>query len=146
MKFNLRHILFSDWELLLEWRNDISTRKYFFNDELIDSINHKKYIKSILTNKKINQYILEIDNIAIGTMKSTEVNVNEYELSYTISPKFRGKNLATILMQLFLYDKNGIFTCKIKSDNIPSKKMVERCGYNLHEIQNDMEIYKIEKI
>ena len=130
MKFNLRKILLSDWEILLKWRNDENTRSSFFNNEIIDEESHKKYIKKILKDSNINQYILEINKVLVGTIKSTKVNNDEFELSYTISPDFRGRNLATILMQLFLYNKKGRFICKIKSDNIPSIKMVERCGYS----------------
>jgi len=130
MKFNLRKILLPDWEILLKWRNDESTRNSFFDNRIIDKEKHKKYIKKIIKDPNIDQYILEVNKNLVGTIKSTKVDNDEYELSYTISPDFRGKKLATILMQLFLYNKKGKFICKIKSDNTPSKKMVERCGFS----------------
>ena len=48
-------------------------------------------------------------------------------------------------MKAFLYRKKGTFICKIKSDNTPSQKMVEACGYKLYQTKNNVKIYKLEQ-
>ena len=128
MNFNLRKIKISDWELLLNWRNDDNTRYWFFNESIVDKESHIKYIKNIVNSNHINQYILFINDKPAGTIKST-YNDGIYMLSYSIDNKFRKKGLSIIMMHLFLYNKQGTFICKIKKTNISSTKMVERVGY-----------------
>jgi RimJ/RimL family protein N-acetyltransferase len=144
--WDLREIKFDlDWEVLLNWRNDKSTRISFFDDKKVTKKDHKKYIKNIIKDPNIKQYILVIGNDKIGTIKSTKTKKDNFELSYTISPLHRGKKLSIFLMKAFLYRKKGTFICKIKSDNIPSQKMVEACGYKLYQTENNVKIYKLEQ-
>jgi len=142
MNFSLKQIQFSDWKILLEWRNDDNTRYQFFDSSVIDETTHKEYIKNICNNK--NQYILYINDTPVGTIKSNIKN-NIHYLGYSISNKFRGKNLSIIMMQLFLYNKSGIFICEIKDTNIASIKMVERIGYKLQKTKSNVLTYKLIK-
>ena len=92
--WDLREIKFDlDWEVLLNWRNDKSTRISFFDDKKVTKKDHKKYIKNIIKDPNIKQYILVIGDDKIGTIKSTKTKKDNFELSYTISPLHRGKKL-----------------------------------------------------
>tara|TARA_R110002096_G_scaffold150352_3_gene312248 strand:- start:1302 stop:1757 length:456 start_codon:yes stop_codon:yes gene_type:complete len=149
MNFSLKRIQYSDWKILLDWRNDDNTRHQFFDSSVIDESAHKTYIKNITNNPRIEeidqQYILYVNDEPAGTIKSSKISNGEYFLSYTISNKFRGKNLSVIMMQLFLYDMKGIFICEIKNTNLASIKMVERVGYELLTTDNNILTYKLIK-
>ena len=147
MNFSLKKIQYSDWKILLDWRNDDNTRHQFFDSSVIDEADHKKYIRNITNDNiaKDQQYILYINDEPGGTIKSSKKD-ESYYIGYTISNKFRGKNLSVIMMQLFLYDMKGIFICEIKDTNLASIKMVERVGYELLTTNNNILTYKLKKL
>ena len=112
MIFNLRKIELKDSPLLFEWVNDFSTRKNSFNSEEVKLKEHQIYIQNMLESQTKNQYILEIDNIPIGTIKDNILK-DYIEISYALSPLARGKKLSSILMNLYLVNKTGKFLCNL---------------------------------
>ena len=84
--FNLREITQNDWSVLLEWRNDKNTRQNSFNSDLISVGEHKEFIKNTITNINRTQFILEYNEIRVGTIREDRLEKDELELSYTISP------------------------------------------------------------
>ena len=143
MNFNLRLITKDDTDILLRWHNDEVTRMYSFDRQPVDYDSHETYISNTIESSIINQYILEIDNVSVATIKDRPYN-NIRELSYTVSPDYRGKRLSIILMSLYLYGKSGEYLCKINESNTPSIKMVERCGYKLQKILDKTCYYNIK--
>ena len=97
--FKLRKVTKSDWKILLEWRNDKITRQNSFNSELISINTHKEFIKNTLINTDRNLFILEYNEIPVGTIREDRLDKDEFELSYTISPMYRGKKIGQIMMQ-----------------------------------------------
>ena len=89
--FILREVTKSDWRVLLEWRNDKITRQNFFNSDLVSVSEHKEYIKNTITNPNRTLFILEYNEIPVGTIREDRLDKGEFELSYTISPMYRGK-------------------------------------------------------
>jgi hypothetical protein len=82
-KFNLREITKSDWEILLEWRNDKITRQNSFNTELVSINDHKKYINHTITNPNRRLFILEYNEIPVGTIREDKLE-GGVSLSYLI--------------------------------------------------------------
>tara|TARA_B110000858_G_C17755211_1_gene451727 strand:- start:761 stop:1195 length:435 start_codon:yes stop_codon:yes gene_type:complete len=144
MNFNLREIIYNDYPKLLEWVNDPDTRLNSINQGLVKIDEHIDYIKSILNSTTINQYILEIDGDGVGTIKD-EILDDCIEISYSINPKYRGKKLGILMMQLYLYNRKGTFLCVVKQNNIPSIKMVERIGYKLDRVENNLCYYILKR-
>ena len=144
MNFNLREIIYNDYPKLLEWVNDPDTRLNSINQGLVKIDEHIDYIKSILNSTTINQYILEIDGDGVGTIKDETLD-GCIEISYSINPKYRGKKLGILMMQLYLYNRKGTFLCVVKQNNIPSIKMVERIGYKLDRVENNLCYYILKR-
>ena len=144
MNFNLRGIILTDYPKLLDWVNDPSTRMNSINQEIIGLEEHMKYVKSIMDNPYKTQYILEIDGIPVGTIKD-QIFDDHIEVSYSLNSDFRGKRLGILIMQLYLYNKVGKFLCVIKQNNIPSIKMVERIGYKLDRVENNLGYYILNR-
>ena len=140
-KYNLKIIDYSDYPILFEWANDPITRKNSFNSDKIKIQDHKEYVKGLLEDKNIKQYIFYINNKPTGTIKEKKLSNNEIELSYTISPKDRNKKIGSKMMMKYLEDRKGNFLCKIKQNNLPSIKMVERCGFKLFKVENKAAYY-----
>ena len=131
MIFNLREATMEDADILLHWRNDDDTRKWFFDENIVDRDIHVKYMNKLLTDDNITQCILLVDGIPAGTIKSTYcTRLDAFDLSYIIDNNFRGKKLGVIMMRLFSYGKTGKFICNTKCDNVPSINVALMSGFS----------------
>ena len=141
---NLRKINLSDEELLLEWRNDEGTRKNSKCQDAISKEDHRKWIKkTIFDGPNTPPLILEDKNVPVGTIRSDEMAEGEYELSWTISPKYRKRGYGSQILKLFLLNKSWVFIAKIKPSNIASIKVAEKNGFKLSsKNDNDLSVYK----
>ena len=144
MKMKLRPMVKRDWKILLDWANDISTRRYSITEHIISEEEHLKYIKRVLNSDNINVYILEIDDIPVATIRDS-LYKNFIELSYTVSSHHRGKRLSVLLMDAYLYERSGNFLCRIKNENKPSISMVKRCGFKLDKEVNGVGYYVLKR-
>ena len=143
--FNLREVKKSDWKVLLEWRNDKITSQNSFNSDLVSVSEHKEYIKNTITNPNRTLFILEYNEIPVGTIREDRLDKDEFELSYTISPMYRGKKIGQIMMSLYLVERKGSFLCKVKEENIPSIKMIEKLGFKLFNTEKRVNFYKLNQ-
>ena len=112
--FNLREVKKNDWKVLLKWRNDKITRQNSFNSDLISVSEHKEYINNTITNLNRTLFILEYNEIPVGTIREDRLGKDEFELSYTISPMYRGKKIGQIMMSLYLIERKGLFYVRLK--------------------------------
>lgn len=142
MIFNLRPISIDDSDILYIWANDSGTREASFNTRAIEKEEHELYMESILKSKTNNQFILEIDGIGVGTIKDS-IKEGVTEMNYTVSPDYRGKRISSLMMSIYLHNRKGKFLCRIKETNIPSIKMVERCGFILSDKVDEVLHYNI---
>ena len=143
--FNLREVTKSDWKVLLEWRNDKITRQNSFNSDLVSVSEHKEYIKNAITNPNRTLFILECNEIPVGTIREDRLEKDELKLSYTISPMYRGKKIGQIMMSLYLIERKGVFLCEVKEDNVPSIKMIEKLGFKLIKTEKKVNYYKLNQ-
>jgi RimJ/RimL family protein N-acetyltransferase len=125
----LREVTIADWEILLEWRNDPTTRENSFTQEKISILSHKTWLTNSLLNPDRKIYILEYNSTPIGTIRSDKTSENTYVLSWNVSPNQRGKGYGAKILELFLKNKTGEFIAEIKPENIASIKMVEKNGF-----------------
>ena len=143
--FNLREVNMGDWRELLEWRNDKITRQNSFNSELVSESEHKKYIKNTIASSNRNLFILDYNDIPVGTIREDRLEQNKFELSYTVNPAYRRKKIGQIMMSLYLIDQSASFICEVKSENISSIKMIEKLGFKIFKVNKGVNFYKLKK-
>jgi RimJ/RimL family protein N-acetyltransferase len=132
----LRKSTYNDWKILLDWRNDPITRENSFETGEVSEQTHKLWFNDSLLNPYREIYILENNNIPIGSIRSDNVSTNQYVLSWSITSNQRGNGYGTKILELFLKGKTGNFIAEIKPENIASIKMVQKNGFNqLDEIK-----------
>ena len=103
MKLKLRPAVFKDWETLLEWRNDPSSRKNSFKQKQIDEQSHKTWLISSLSNPDRILLIMEDSKgLPLGTIRCDTTASKEKVLSWTINPSYRKKGLGKSMLELFL--------------------------------------------
>ena len=145
-ELHLREIQKKDGRILLDWRNDITTRNNFLNNNFISEVEHTKYINETINHPKRSQFILEYNQIPVGTIRGTTLSDNRIELYYHVSPLFRGKKIGQQMMELYLSERQGNFLCKVKNQNIPSIKMIEKFGFKLFKTDAEINFYGLAKI
>ncbi|MGF6927544.1 RimJ/RimL family protein N-acetyltransferase [Chitinophaga sp. W2I13] len=133
----LRKATIEDWKILLDWRNDIETRKNSHKIEIIEEENHKKWLSSILAAEN-RQLFIAIDNeLPVGTVRADfDDQFNAYELSWSISPEVRGKGVGKEMVKLLTDKLNTRIRAEIKSGNIASIKIAEYVGLTFKEEDN----------
>jgi RimJ/RimL family protein N-acetyltransferase len=132
----LRKAIFDDWKMLLDWRNDPTTRLNSFEQGEVSEQTHKIWFNKSLSNSNREIYILEDNSIPVGSIRSDAVDSGKYILSWNIDPNQRGKGYGTKILEIYLQDKKGEFLAEIKPENIASIKMVQKNGFKqLNEIK-----------
>tara|TARA_B100001057_G_scaffold497199_1_gene600711 strand:+ start:3529 stop:4650 length:1122 start_codon:yes stop_codon:yes gene_type:complete len=146
MNLNLREINLQDINILFEWANDNITRQMSSDEHLISSDEHYTYIQNILNTKNTTQYIFEIDDIPVGTIKE-EINLDSkiIKLSYTIAPNHRRKGYSKQLLNIYFLDKKGTFECLIKKINSPSIQLVKSLGFNYFSENSESFTFRLSK-
>ena len=133
----LRKATIDDWKILLDWRNDIETRKNSHNMELVEKEIHKRWLNSILANRNRQLYIAIESEMPVGTVRADfDEHISTYELSWTISPDFRGKGIGKKMVKLLTDKLNAKLRAEIKYGNISSVKIAEFAGLKLKKEEN----------
>ena len=125
----LRKATHNDWKILLDWRNDPTTKENSFNQDKISLKTHKLWFNNSLLNPQRNIYILEDNLTPVGSIRSDNILHNQYLLSWSIAPNQRGKGYGNKILEIYLQDKTGKFIAEIKPENIASIKMVQKNGF-----------------
>lgn len=129
-------------KLIMEWRNDETTRKMFYNSDL----KIWNEFKEIFKNNYFNNYIKPLfaynnDNkiafIGFVGNKNIDIATNEIncKISIIISPEYRNRKLGKIIINKSIeyIKKNFPLTKKIiaeiKQQNIASYKLFESCNF-----------------
>jgi len=142
MKFEFKNIEKKDWDILLDWRNDLSTIEMSINSKKVSKSEHYDYLEKNQSNDNISQYIFIHNDFYIGTMKMDNSNKKSTTLSYTINPKYRKKGYGKLMMYLFLFERNGVFLCEVKKTNFASIKMCEWNNFILKSKKNSILLYE----
>jgi RimJ/RimL family protein N-acetyltransferase len=127
----LRPVIFEDWRILLDWRNDPITRENSITTDPVEEKTHIIWLLNSLKNPNRELYILEDNSAPVGTIRSDKGENNKYILSWTISPEHRGKGYGTKMLETFLEGRSGEYLAEIYEHNTSSIRMVEKNGFSL---------------
>lgn len=135
----LRKVTLTDWKLLLDWRNDYHTRLNSHKTELVSEDTHKNWLQTVLANENYHFFIATENETPVGTVRADySENDNCYELSWTISPDFRGKGIGKVMVKLLVERINGKVRAEIKKGNVASIKIAEYAGLRFYNEHNDV--------
>lgn len=139
LEMKLREVTFDDWKLLLDWRNDIETRKRSHTMDVIPEENHKAWLQNVLNNPHRQLFIAIVDETPVGTARADFDNsCAAFELSWTISPNSRGKGVGKRMVKLLVEKLNDRVRAEIKEDNIPSIKIAEFANLKFYKKDNQV--------
>lgn len=127
----------SDAQMLLDWRNDETTRRVSRDSGEIDWQTHVTWLKNVIESTDRQLYVIEdSESEAIGTVRWDQLLANEWEVSITVSPSHRGRGMAAQVLaageQVLRASKSVSAIATIHEDNVPSRKLFARAGYLPH--------------
>ena len=144
--FKLKLANIGDWEFLLSIRNEITTRRNFFNSKKVTKSEHIEYLKEAIKNPERNIYIFFLNNVPIGTIREDKFEKDSYKLSYSICYKMRAQKLGQLMMNVYLFNRSGSFFCEVKRINIGSIKMIKKLGFKYYKNKGQINYYKLKKL
>ena len=98
-KYLLRRAVEEDEAILLDWKNDITTRKNSGDSRFVTSEEHHNWFSRRLQSETVLLYIFCVDGIPAGQGRLDILGYTA-EISYGLALGFRGKGLGRILLTL----------------------------------------------
>jgi UDP-2,4-diacetamido-2,4,6-trideoxy-beta-L-altropyranose hydrolase len=135
MAIVLRQATADDSEMLFNWRNDPDTRVNSLNSREISRSEHESWFARILTDPGRKIFVAMKYNEPVGTLRvDFDADHRFAELSWTVSPRFRGKGFGKEILVAACNRFGGTnLKARIKSSNLPSIKMASACGFQLFD-------------
>lgn len=128
----LRPVTMDDAKNLFDWRNDIETRAFSANHNVITWNEHIAWLSRSLGNHNRIMRIAEASGNPVGTVRADKKQDGSFEISYTIFPPFRGKGIGKKMVLQFVSRTlaGHRITAKIKKGHAPSENIARALGLN----------------
>lgn len=132
MKMFFRRVEPRDADMLLEWRNDVDTRRNSLNMDIVAGEAHHSWLNHVLLSNDLF-FILQVDDEPVGYVR-VSINGNVGKISYSIAPEKRGLGYGKQIINMlerYVYD-SGIkisLLAEVKKENIASRKIFINQGY-----------------
>ena len=123
---------------LLNWRNELETRKASFNTEKIDQKDHERWFNNSIKNKKRNIFIICDKNCnKLGQIRFDRGN-DTAEVDISLNPKYRNLGVGSLALSKganrYINNFNiNILVARVKSNNIASVKALQKAGFKIYK-------------
>ena len=128
-----------DADLLLEWRNADSVRKFSKNPKRISKLEHLKWCRSRIQRQLTEPFwIFEKQGEMLGTSRSdlSKQNLESWQISILVAPEFRNLGIGVEILYITCEDFFKIYPNKkiiaiVHIDNINSHKIFRDANFKL---------------
>jgi len=126
----LREAIIGDADLLLNWRNERTTRMASNTSEPVLKDDHMNWLDGVISNPDRRLFIAEENGTPVGTARADQVD-GIWELSWTVAKESRGRGVAKLMVALLAENLSGDLCAQIKKGNIASVRVAEYIGMQL---------------
>jgi RimJ/RimL family protein N-acetyltransferase len=123
--FQIRPATKDDARLLLEWRNDESTRKMSKHKGLVGWDDHLGWLDRRLKMDHPNLFVFEVDGMPVATFR-----IDGNDLSYTVAPEHRNRGIAKLMLNE-VRSRFGCLRARVYADNVSSIKVARSAGLDV---------------
>jgi len=110
-----------------EWRNDPLTRAMSRNSDEVAWAGHEAWFLRTLADPATTLLIGEVGGEKVGMVRFD--HGPETEVSINVNPACRGRGYGLALLQAGIAQVGGEIFAEIKDDNLASRRMFERAGF-----------------
>ena len=127
----------SDCRMIYDWRMDPAVRAKSFNNNEFPYEDHKKWFQNFMENKLSFGFILEDSGNPVAQIRFDKKKIDGYyNISIFTAPKLSGKGYGSKVLELACLDKELLakskyFVAEVFDDNIPSKKIFLKNGFEI---------------
>ena len=108
-----------------------AVRQYFKNPKTPTLDEHKRWFKDILVAKDSVLFVLTLNLHSVGILRLDDINGGEMEISIIVAPDCSRRGIAkTSLKYIFELLPGHSFKAVVHNENIASKKLFEKFGFN----------------
>ena len=140
----LRPASIDDNKMLLEWRNDLDTRRSSYQSDLISIETHMVWLNERLANPSGRLWIAEEKGVAVGTIRSDPVD-SGWKLSWTVAPLHRRRSIGKIMLRAAVGLLDGVLLAEIRSDNVASLRVAAAVGFEFNAQKDGMTFWSYQK-
>ena len=149
MKLKARPATIKDKAQLLAWANDEEIRKQSFMTKKITKEEHDKWLSNVFADQNNQKlFILENhDTSPCGQVRFSRTDRDDWEIHFSMDPKYRGQKLGEHLIRVGLdvflgKEHRSRITAKVKNDNAASLRVLAKAGFQIEKkyAPNDSEI------
>jgi RimJ/RimL family protein N-acetyltransferase len=123
----LRPATLTDWQVLLQWRNDAQTRRWSRQTAAVDEGQHRAWLSDVIGDRRRRLLVAEVAGRPAGTVRLDPVG-NGTEVSWTVAPELRGRGLGRRLVVLALEGVSGYIFASMHKDNLASVRIAQAAG------------------
>lgn len=128
--FVIRPARMEDAEVLFAWRNDPETVAQSLVKRPVEWAGHLEWLEKVVAGPSLGRalYVVEMGNTPAGTVRSEERPDGFTEVSYTVSPAFRGQGLGKRMVVQFVSDylQGKRLAARIKKGTNPASESIAR--------------------
>ena len=140
---HLRPAAEADAAMLFAWRNDPITQAASRSTEPVDFSVHQEWLQSKLSSPDARIFIAEHDGKPVGVIRADHFD-RDTELSWTVAPTERGQSIgAQMLSRAMSLIEARPLRAEIKSGNLASSRIVEKCGFVLRGEFDGLLVYEL---
>ena len=119
-------------KIILDWKNNIDSRKNSLNSKIISFENHQKWYNNYLTKNPLQLLICKLGDNYVGMVRFDNIyNEKSWNISINLNPLFRNKKLSVVCLKKAIEFFTSHRDCEyiyadIKPTNIASIKCFEK--------------------
>ena len=145
MRLHLRPATMDDASILLQWRNDESTRMASRNQEVVAEAEHLEWLKRSFADDNRKILIAEVDGQPVGTIRLDQNDEDSTEVSWTVAPSSRGKGIGKAIVRAAIAGTSGKLIAYVREENIASQKIATTVGFERAEHQlNELVLFELQ--
>lgn len=140
---NIRKMVESDLEMVLQWRNHPDIRKYMYTNHIINITEHQEWFRKISDNKDTHLLIFEFNQLPLGFIQIDTNISNKKDATWGFyiapnSPRGTGSKLGKAALDYaFNFIKIKKLCGSVIDFNKQSIKFHKKIGFMLEETKHD---------
>lgn len=143
----LRPASMGDADTLFAWRNDPLTLACSRSTAAVPREDHNHWMQfNVAQGYPLHLVLIAestVDKIGVVRFDTVRSDVMSFDVSLTIAPRYRGKRMAAgILDEACRYMAEYTLNATIRSSNVASQRVFERCGFDLVGGDDDFRNYR----